>query len=154
MIKQPLFFIISIALLLVIGWFVVDRIVFLQNAKRITGKVVSISAHNDRCGSRRTRYSCTRFDAKVQYTPPETGKNYIMNLGAGSVRGHNQPVSRSGYQIGSGVQVAYDARKPETSYEDTFFGIWGTPLMVFFFQITTFFSSLTEPRRRGVFYSS
>lgn len=153
MIKQPIFFIISIGLLLVIGWFVVDRMVFLQNAKRITGKVVSVSSHNDRCGSRRSRYSCTRFDAKVQYTPPETGKSYTLSLGAGSSRGHNQPVSRASYQIGNSVQVAYDARKPETSYEDSFFGIWGTPLMVFFFQITTFFSSLTEPRRRRGFYS-
>lgn len=153
MIKQPIFFIISIALLLVIGWFVVDRIIFLQNAKRITGKVVSVSAHNDRCGSRRSRYSCTRFDALIQYTPPETGRSYTLSLGAGSARGYDQPVSRASYHIGQGVQVAYDGRKPEVSYEDSFFGIWGTPLMVFFFQITTFFSSLTEPRRRRGYYS-
>ena len=148
MIKQPVYALISALLLAVVLWFVVDRLIFLHSAQRTTGTVVGVTAENDRCGGRRTRYSCTQFHAVVEYRPEGQQGRFRLNISAGSARGHNQPVSRADVQVNSAVPVAYNPRKPGESYEDTIFGIWGAPLMAFLFQVGAFVTSLTEPRRR------
>ena len=148
MIKQPVFAVVAFLLLLVLAWFVVDRLLFLETAKRTSGRVVNVSAQNSSCGGRRSHYSCTQFNAIVEYTPEGQSRPYHLSLSAGSARGHNQPVSRASLAQGGSVRVAYNPRDPEESYEDSFSGIWGTPILVFVIQISSFFTSLTEPRRR------
>ncbi len=148
MIKQPFFLFIAVALLVVVAWFVMDRIIFLRTAEKTVGKVTHISFVDNRCGGRKRRHRCTRFTAHVQYVPL-AGRLYNMNVSAGDVRGHGQPISRASLQVGSRVVVVYDPKNPAKAYEDSLFGVWGAPLMAFFAQIASLITSLTEPRRRN-----
>jgi hypothetical protein len=147
-IRQPLYAMLSAVLLAVVLWFVADRVMFLKRAQHTTGSVVSVTARNDRCGGRRSRHSCTRFQAAVRYSPEGGGASYSLSLSGGDAYGYDQPVSRASYAVGQRVPVVYDPAHPEKSYEDSFTGVWGTPIMAFVFQIVFFFTSLTEPRRR------
>ncbi|MEZ0259766.1 MAG: DUF3592 domain-containing protein [Alphaproteobacteria bacterium] len=154
MIKHPVIFLVSFALLLAAIGFAAQRVIFLQSARRIEGKVISVTGKDSRCGGRRTRYNCTRFEAKVEYTPQETGRTYQIALDAGTTRGHYMPVDHATHRQGQAVKVAYAPDAPDTAYEDTFWGIWGTPLQVMFYQLVAFWASLGESRdRRGYSFS-
>lgn len=146
MIKQPAYLILSIVLLLVVGYFVVDRINFLSSAERTTGKVISLSSHNDRCGGRRSRYACTKYDATVRFSAG--GQGYSYSIGAGSARGYDKPTNLADRKVGQSVATVYNPKNPKEVYEDTFMGVWGLPFMIFIGQIISFFVSFTEPRRR------
>jgi len=148
MVQHPFYFIISIVLLVVVLGYVCNRVVFLQNARRVEGKVVSVTGTDSTCGSRRSRHSCTRFDAVVQYKAPETGRDYTVRLKAGTAYGRFQELEKARLRMGEQVRIAYDPNAPHKSFEDTFYGIWGTPLMLGFFQIVAFFSSFGDSRRR------
>jgi Protein of unknown function (DUF3592) len=148
MVGHPVYFIISVILLLVVAGFACQRAVFLQSARRIEGKVVGVTATDSRCGSRRSRHDCTRFKAHVKYTPPETGRDYTLDISAGSAYGNFQPLEKARLHTGESVKIAYNPQSPQTAYEDTFWGIWGTPVSIMIAQIVAFFSSLGEPRRK------
>lgn len=153
-IKQPVFAFIAVLLLVAVAWFVVNRINFLRTAERTVGKVSSLSASNGTCGSRRTRHSCTRFKARVDFTTRK-GASAALSISAGNKRGYDQPLSYASLHTGDRVPVVYNPLDPSgEAYEDSFFGVWGTPLMIAIAQIVTFFTSLTEPRRRDGFFSS
>jgi len=143
--------IISLVLLLVVAWFVVDRIMFLQTAKKAAGSVVSLTSHNDRCGSKRSRHSCTRYHAIVGYAAEETGRRHSLKISAGTSRGHDQPLSNASMQMNDVVPVIYSSGNPDKVYEDTTYGVWGTPIIALVAQLCAFFTSLTEPRRRRIF---
>lgn len=148
MVQHPFYFIISIVLLVVVLGYVCNRVAFLQSARRVEGKVITVTGTDSRCGSRRARHPCTRFDAVVQYKTPETGRDYTLNLDAGTAYGRSQDVEKARLRMGEQVRIAYDPDAPHKSFEDTFYGIWGTPLMLGFFQIVAFVSSFGENRRR------
>ena len=78
----------------------------------------------------------------------KVGGTHHLRLSTGEKRNHNQPVSYSRIKRGEAVPVVYSSANPEKAYEDTLFGVWGGPIVMFMFQISTFFASLTEKRRR------
>lgn len=151
MIKQPVMFFISLALLAGAVIYGIERLHFLSTASRTTGEVTGISAENSRCGGRRHRYACTKFQADVAFRA-EDGERYTMTIGAGSTRGRDASKALASRRRGDDVKVVYDPGKPTKAYEDSTMGVWGGPLMTLFAQIITFFSSLTEPRRRRFGY--
>jgi hypothetical protein len=153
MIKQPFFALIALALLVAAGWFVMDRLTFLHTAERTAGKVVSVSARNDRCGGRRSRHSCTRYTAHINFSPLHSSGTYNLSISAGSHRGYDQPVNYASHTTGDAVQVVYNPKKPDEAYEDSLMGVWGTPIMLAIGQLISFFTSLTEPRRRSMLNS-
>lgn len=148
LIKKPWLLVVSIILAFVILYFIVDRIEFITNAEKTIGRVQSISVRNDRCGGRRNRYECTEFSALIGFTT-KAGKYGQFNIRAGSARGHNQPISRANLQTSDYVNVIYDPRDITRVYEDSFYGVWGTPIMIFFFQISTLFGAMSRPKDKA-----
>ena len=71
-----------------------------------------------------------------------------MNVGAGSSRGSNQPVASASRHAGDPVRVVYSPRNPTKAYQDTFFGVWGAPVIAAGLQIATMLGSMSEGRRR------
>lgn len=147
MIKQPWLLAVSGVCLLIALWLAGDRAMFLWSAEKTTGTVVEITGRNDRCGRRKARYSCTKYSAQVEYAT-RSGSTHMLEISAGSARGHSQPTSRARVRKEGPVPVVYAPDEPTRAYEDTLFGVWGAPLMAGFAQIATFLGSLTEGRKR------
>ena len=143
-IKNKLLFAISMVLVVVVLGFVVNRVTFLVRADRAIGAVTALYASNGRCGGKR-KHNCTEFSADVKYSVQDS--DYQLHVSAGSVRGWNHPVSQADYRMGSTVPVLYNRHNPSQSYRDTFFDVWGAPLMAFVAQISMFFGSFSERRR-------
>lgn len=140
-----MYFIISLALCLPLGYFLIDRISFVQVAQRTSGVVEDVWGHNGSCGRKRSRHDCTRYDARLRYQT--SAGQYRIVVSAGSARGHNQPVSRARYAVGAREIVAYDPRNPARAYRNKLWDIWGTPLVTFFVQICTFLASFSERKK-------
>ncbi|MCC7070321.1 MAG: DUF3592 domain-containing protein [Deltaproteobacteria bacterium] len=147
MIKQPWLLVVSGILLVGAIGFAVDRLIFLASAEKTQGTVERITASNGRCGSKKNKYPCTRFEAEVAFTTKK-GRDGEITVSAGSARGNNQPTSAADLSVGRGVPVVYNPRNPSKAYQDSLWGVWGTPLMMFIGQVATLFGSLSEGRRR------
>jgi hypothetical protein len=145
-IKSGFLFGLSLLLTLPLGYFLYDRIEFVRTAQRINATVEDIWASNDRCGRKRARYACTKYQARLRYEVQ--GGQYRLSVSAGQSRGHNQPISRAEYRIGGTDVVAYDPRKPSRGYRDRTWDIWGAPVVTFFIQIAAFVGSFSEQRKR------
>lgn len=139
--RKPFYFWFAILLLLPLGYFLIDRIDFVWSSKTVMANVEDVRAHNDVCGGKR-KYSCTKFDATLEYRVD--GAAHRLEVKAGRKRGRDHPVSFADHQVGDSVQVAYDPRKPDRAYRNTWWDIWGMPFMVFLIQIGSFFGSLRE----------
>jgi hypothetical protein len=146
MIKQPWLAGVSAVLLFVVLGFVVDRLLFLRSAQTSMGTVVNVTSYNGTCGSKNNRHTCTKYNADVEF-PDKQNTRHRLNISAGSCRGSNQSLSNASYGIGAKVEVVYDPDKPSRAYPNTFFGVWGTPIMVFAFQISSFLGSLFDKKR-------
>ena len=144
-VKNKLLFVVSMALVLVVLGFVADRVVFLVRAEHATGEVTELSSYNTTCGRKRSRHACTQFRAHVRYTVNDEERS--LDVSAGSSRGNNRPLSEANYARGSKVPVLYTPRNPNQAYRDTFFDVWGAPLMAFFPQIATLVGAFSEKRR-------
>lgn len=151
MIKQPFFALVSAVLLVVLIGYVYERLAFLNKAIHTTGTVVDVSSYNKTCGRRRSRHACTKYVAKVRFQNI-AGKAHVLKISAGSKRGYNMPLSSADYHVNDPAKVVYDPENNDTAYEDSFWGVWSGPIMVFIFQILFFFFSLFEPKRRQEHY--
>ena len=151
MIKQPILFVIGILIVPVLGYFVYDRIMFVSRAVKTSGIVESLSAVSDTCGSKKSRYPCTKFYAELSFSSGGS-ERHQLTVSAGSVRGRGRSTSEANYRKGDSVPVVYDPKDPKTAYRDSFMDVWGAPFMTFIFQIAFFFGSLFEGKnasRRG-----
>jgi hypothetical protein len=156
MIKNKFFFAISMLVLIILLWLIVDRIYFLASALKTTGTVYDISSTNSTCrtggnrsrGKRYRSYNCTKFDAHIKYFPVNETFEVRFSISAGSSKGHNSNASNASFSKNQIVPVVYDPKNPEKIYEDSFFGVWGTPFMVFIFNIFSFFIAFTSDSRR------
>lgn len=146
MIKQPWLAAISIVLFLVVLGFVAHRLLFLYSAETSIGTVTNVTSYNSTCGSNKSRYRCTKYTADVAF-PDKQNRQHRLNVDAGSCRGSNQSLSYASYGVGASVEVVYDPSKPSRAYRNTFFGVWGTPIMIFAFQVSSFFASLFDKKR-------
>ena len=149
MVKQPLWFSISMILLVLLVLKVVERIIFLSMAQHTTGTVTNLTRYNDRCGGRKSRYSCTKFKAVVQYKGLKDGKTYTLNIEAGSSRGYDVPISFAKYHIDGYAPIVYSTNKPSKAYEDTFTGVWGLCILLLMCQISTFVVACREDSPDG-----
>jgi hypothetical protein len=150
MIKNPIFAAISGILLLVVIGFVVERLRFLDSAQKTVGQVSEVRSHNTRCGSSgkgKKKYPCTKYDATVDYSAPGYSETFHLELSAGSARGTGQPLSEADYKRGDAVKVVYDPKNPSKAYQDSLFGVWGAPIVLFVVQLATMFGSLVERKR-------
>lgn len=146
MIKQPWLAAVSAVCLLVAIGFAIERSIFLLSAERTPGTISSIDSRNDTCGAKKRRYACTKFTASVRYrVGPDV--NPSITVSAGSSQGSNQPVTNASRRVGETVRVVYSPSTPTKAYEDTFFGVWGAPVIAFGAQIATMLGSLSEGRR-------
>lgn len=148
MIKQPILAVISGLLLSALIYFIIDRIMFIQNSKEAVGTVIRIESYNSSCGGgrRKSKYPCTKYLAHIKY-PHLNGSYYKFVAGAGSCRGSDQPITCASSKIGESTDVIYDPNNPERAYRGMF-AVWGTPLMLLLVQITTFGGSFTQPKNR------
>ena len=151
MIKSMFLFIGSCFLFIFVLVFLAMRISFLSRAEKVDGHVTSVSSYNDRCSSgsrrRRTYYDCTKFSAVISFVT-NRGEGHSFTVSAGSSRGHNQPDTYASYRPGEAVPVLYDPKDPSNACRNTFMDKWGTPFMLFVFQIITLIASMTEKKRR------
>lgn len=145
-VKNQAVFVIALLLTLPVAYFVVDRTAFVLKSQTTTASVHDIVGRNDLCGRRRSKYSCTKFDATLSYAV--NGSDYRIRVEAGSERGHNRPISAAKYRDGQAVSVAYDPRNPQRAYRDTVWDIWGAPILAFLCQVAAFVSSFSEKKRR------
>jgi hypothetical protein len=145
-VKSPLFFWIALLLFLPLAYFVFDRIHFVVTARPVSAEVSRVTSQNDRCGSRRSKYNCTKYYATLRYEVQ--GRWHQISVSAGRQRGHNQPLSGARYRSGDREAVKYDPRQPWRAYRNTLWDIWGAPLMTFFMQIAMFVASFSDKRRR------
>lgn len=145
-VKQPIWLIVALLWLLLIGYFVVDRIQLLQVWERVTWKVINITSYNSRCWGKH-KHDCTEYTAYVDFTTLVGQKSEFTVSGWDSYW-HNQPISDSFRRIWEPVKVIYDPKNISRVYEDTLWGVWWVPIMTFFFQILSFFSAFTEPKKK------
>ena len=124
-------------------YFLIDRIDFVWSSKTVMSTVENVRGENDTCGGKR-KYRCTRYYAMLQYDVDDA--TYRIEVGAGRERGYDQPLELANHRVGQAVQVAYDPSKPARAYRDTFWDIWGAPLITFFLQICAFFGNKKEER--------
>lgn len=148
MIKQPWLLLISAALLVGVLGFTADRLIFLATAEKTNGTVERVTSSNGRCGSKKRKHPCTRFDAEVGFTT-KAGRTGAVTVSAGSTRGYDQPTTNADLHVGDSVRVVYNPRKPSKAYEDSTWGVWGTPLILLIGQVATMFGAFSEGRRRG-----
>ncbi len=148
-IKKTYMAYISLALLAVLIWYVGDRILFMHSAEHTIGQVIDVSGYNSRCGGgrRRSSYPCTNFTANVEFQD-QANQIYHLKIGAGHSRGYDKPISLAKLKIKDRVAVIYNPHNPNKAYEDSFMGVWGTPIIIFMVQISTFFSSLFPSRKK------
>ena len=144
-IRNGFFFVISVVLLLPLGYFVVDRVQFVSSAQRVHGVVDHVTARNERCGRKRSRHNCTKFRALLTYEVQS--RQYQIEVSAGSSRGHNQPTSYADYRIGQLERVAFDPSQPSRAYRDKLWDIWGAPIATFLFQVAAFVAGISERRK-------
>lgn len=144
-IKQPFIFGLGVIAGAFFLYFLCDRVWFLAHADRTTGEVVSVSKHNATCGRRRARYSCTKYDALVDYQAE--GSHHRLEVTAGTKRGRNQPKSYSRYRVGADVPIVYLRGKPREAYRDEFSDVWGAPLIALLFQLAGMLGGMQEERR-------
>lgn len=147
MIKQPWLLVVSGILLVVALGFAIDRALFLVTAERTSGSVERITSSNGRCGSKKNKYDCTRFQAIVGFTTKD-GRAGEITVSAGSSRGYDQPSSAADLSVRQAVPVVYSPRNPAKAYQNSLWGVWGAPLMAFIGQLATLFGSFSEGRRR------
>ena len=142
--KRALWLVLGAVLVVVgLGW-VANRMLFLASAERTVGHVTEVSGRNSRCGGRRSKYNCTRFDANVEYVVG--GSPLTLEIGAGSTRGHGKPTSTADYHEGQSITVVHGpGGRP--AYQDTFFAVWGGPLLTFVFGLASAFGGLREEKR-------
>ena len=150
MIKQPWALAISGIFLFIAVYYVVERAFFIMSAEKTLGSVVKVESYNSRCGGgkRRSKYDCTKFTSYVRYFNLKNSP-YEISLSSGSSRGHNQPDSYARLKMGESVPIIYDPKNPAKAYEDTIWGVWGVPIMLFFGQICSFLISISQPKTRG-----
>lgn len=146
MTAKPALLLLSLVLLGVFGWLVIDRVSFINHARRTEGRVTRVYGEEVRCGKRNNR--CTSFTAVVEYRTPGSTQVMKVEVDAGLSYGRDQPAHKARHQYGDVIRVAYDPRKPAVAYEDTFWGICATPLKVLFFQVMSLFQGLPERRPR------
>jgi formylglycine-generating enzyme required for sulfatase activity len=139
-IKNWFYLCIALVLCPLLAGVVIDRAHFAVVSSATAGVVVVVTARNDRCGGRRSRYACTKFSATLRYEA--RGSSYFIDVSAGRVRGHDQPVSLSDYRVGQHEKVSYNPRKPSEAYRNTFWDIWGEPVGIFFLQICAFLGAI------------
>lgn len=155
LIKNKMIFIISIGLLIWVIYFIIDRIQFLSIASHTTWVVESVTAANATCSERRNKtthyYNCTKFHAVIGFDtlPPPPIVHSVFWLSAGSARWYDQPISRATRYEWWSTKVTYDPSNLDRVYEDTLFGVWWTPIMMFFAQIMTLISSFTEKKKNN-----
>lgn len=147
MTASRIFFWVAMSLTLPLLYFVVDRSVFVWSSQPVASTVESISAENDRCGSRKRRYRCTKFSATLKYRVD--GVTYSIVASAGSARGHDRPSSEARHHIDEQVRVIYDVRTPARAYRDMFWDIWGAPVLNVIIQVCAFIASLSERQRES-----
>lgn len=144
-VKNQFVFVVALLLTVPLAYFLVERTAFVLKAQKTTATVHDIVGRNDRCGRRSSR-ACTKFDATLSYVV--NGSDYRIRVEAGTMRGHDQPVSAAKYVDGQSETVAYDPRKPHRAYRDALWDIWGAPILTFLCQIAAFVSSFTEKKKR------
>lgn len=119
----------------------IERVLFLKNAVRVNGTVLSITGTEGTCvdyrrpryraGEKRIRFdSCTKFVATVGYTSPNNARSTFI-VEAGQRRGIEQPIKYASLIVGERVQAIYDSRDPARVYKDTLWGVWDVPIMIF-----------------------
>ena len=135
---------VSLALLFAGIGYASHRALFLSRAEETVGEVVKLSASNDRCGGRRNRYDCTKFEAEVEFFINDN--SYLLDVSAGQSRGHDQPLVFANYSRGSQVPIVYDPRHPETAFRNEFGDLWGGPIVTFVFQIVAFIAGYRKQR--------
>lgn len=142
-VKSPVMFWFSMILALLVLGFVADRTLFLLRAVRTTGNVVDLRGSNGSCScGRHCSYSCTKFQAQVRFQA--NAMPAALWVSAGSAHGYDCPVAQARYSIDDSVPVIFNPHNPSEAYRDTPGDIWGTPVMVFFFQIITLISSFSK----------
>ena len=144
-IKNGFFFVVSVVLLLPLGYFIVDRIQFVSTSQQTSGVVEQLTGKSDRCGRKRSRHDCTKFRATLRYEVQ--GTQYRIDVSAGSARGHDQPISYADYRVGQTEIVAFDPSQPTRAYRNKLWDIWGVPIATFFFQIASFVAGISERRK-------
>ena len=147
MIKQPWLLAVSALCLLVAIGLATERLMFLAGSAETVGKVIRLEHRNERCGSQKRRYACTKFTAEVQYKP-QAGGTFEIEISAGSSRGSDAPLTSANLRVDDPVPVVYSPGNPSKAYQNTFFGVWGAPLVAAGAQIATLFGSMAEGRRR------
>lgn len=139
--KRPLLYGLGAILVIVALGFVVNRMLFLASAERTVGHVSHVQGRDTRCGSRRSRHACTRFDATVDYVVG--GATLTLDIDAGRTRGHGAHVSTADVGVGDAITVVH-APGGRPAYQDTFFAVWGTPLITFFIGLASAFGGWRE----------
>jgi hypothetical protein len=138
-VRDPICFFIGLVLFLPLLYFLLDCTIFVVTADRTAGAVETVRAENGRCGRRRSRYDCTRYEATIRYHVQS--RDHRIQIGAGSMKGHDQPVANAYYAPDDIVPVAYSRRNPQWAYRDEVFDIWRAPIMTFAIQVALFISA-------------
>jgi hypothetical protein len=141
-VRSTPWFVISMIVAAVFLYFIADRSIFLARAEETVGEVTNLTSVNSRCGSRRSRHACTKFSAEVRFFG--AGDSQVLNVSAGSSRGHYRPLSAARHYRGERVNVVYNPRNPREAYRDTFWDVWSAPIVTLFVQIASLFASTRE----------
>jgi hypothetical protein len=124
--REPVAAALAAAATAVLLGLVAQRVVVLLGGERATGRVVEVIAANERCRFRWLVRPCTRYTARVRF-PRNDGRTDELLAEAGRVRRHGQPLTRSWYDVGDVVPVAYDAERTTRAWVNDASGLWKAP---------------------------
>jgi voltage-gated sodium channel len=143
-IRQPTPFLLSVGALVVAIGLAAERGIFLARAEHVISEVTRVTAHNERCAGKRSRYDCTAYAALLRYTVND--KSYFLTVHAGTERGHNRPLTLARHQVGQRVEVVFDPRRPATADRNTFSDVFGGAILFFLIHLTLLVTSFSEPK--------
>lgn len=134
--KHRLLLFFGFALVIVAAMWGIRTTLFLLDAQRTTATITGVRSADSTCRQTRrqrrrtieTRYDCTIFTAEFEYRT-DAGQLITFERGAGSVRGHGQPVSRARFIAAQTVGVLYRPDRPDKPSLDEFAELWGGSLL-------------------------
>lgn len=134
--KHRLLLFFGFVLVIVAAMWGIRTTLFLLDAQRTTATITGVRSADSTCRETRrrrrrtieTRYDCTIFTAELEYLT-DAGQLITFERGAGSVRGHGQPVSRARFTAAQTVGVLYRSDRPDKPTLDEFAELWGGSLL-------------------------
>lgn len=93
-----------------------------QDGITAQGSVARVESHSGTCGSGSSKHPCTKYRRLVSFTDSAGEDHEFLDK--------NTSNSSSAYRVGQRVEVLYMPDDPQNATINTFFSLWGVPIIL------------------------